>query len=176
MSTNSTSAPQSATQSATNSNTKSTLEILSDRELQLSRVFDAPRELVWKALTDPTMIAQWWGMRGGITIIDKFDFQPGGAWRFVQNDPDGREHGFRGEYRELLPPERMVQTFEWEGLPGHIVVETLMLEDLGSKTKVVNHSLFASVEDRDGMLGSGMEEGANESWDQLSELLVQMQA
>lgn len=168
MSTNATSASQSAM--------KSTLTILSARELQMSRVFDAPRELVWKAFTDPKLIAQWWGLRQSDTVIDKFELQPGGAWRFVEKSPDGREDAFRGEFREIVPIEKVVQTFEWEGLPGHVIVETMTLEDLSSQTKVTNHSLFANVEDRDGMLASGMEGGANESWDQLGELLAQLQA
>lgn len=158
------------------STTKSSLTILSDLEIQMSRVFDAPRALVWQALTDPTMIVQWWGMRGSTTVVDKYDMQPGGAWRFVQHTPDGGDHAFRGEIREIVPNEKVVQTFEWEGLPGHIIVETMTLTDLGGKTQITTHSLFASVEDRDGMLASGMEGGANESWDQLGELLAKLQA
>src|SRR5690606_24831933 len=127
-------------------------------------VFDAPRELVFKAFTDPNLIPQWWGLRSTTTVIDKFEPKQGGAWRFVQTGPDGREDAFRGEIRELVPPEKVVQTFEWEGMPGHIVIDTTTLEDLGGKqTRVTTTSRFASVEDRDGMMSSGMEQGANES-------------
>ena len=162
--------------SDTQSSMKSTLTLPSDLEIEMSRIFNAPRELVWKALTDPAMIGQWWGQRGSTTIIDKFDLQPGGAWRFVQRTPDGSEHGFRGEFREIEPPTRLVQTFEWEGMPGHISVGTTTLEEVDGKTKITDHSHFANVEDRDGMLASGMEGGANESWDQLGELLAKLQA
>jgi uncharacterized protein YndB with AHSA1/START domain len=155
----------------------STLTLPSEREIQMSRVFDAPRELVYQAMTDPNLIPQWWGLRSTTTTIDKFEPKPGGAWRFVQKGPDGREDAFRGEFRELVPPERVVQTFEWEGMPGHIIVDSMTLEDLGGKqTRVTTTSLFDSVEDRDGMLSSGMEEGAVESWDQLAELLAKLTA
>lgn len=154
----------------------STLTLPSEREIQMTRVFDAPRELVFQALTDPQLIAQWWGQRSTKTVVDKFDPKPGGAWRFVQVGPDGSENAFRGEFREITPPERVVQTFEWEGMPGHIVVDTMTLEDLGDKTRLTTTSLFESIEDRDGMLSSGMEAGANESWDLLAELLAKQAA
>lgn len=154
----------------------STLTLPSEREIQMTRVFDAPRELVFQALTDPALIPQWWGLRSTTTTVDKFELKPGGAWRFVQVGPDGREDAFRGEFREIVPPERVVQTFEWEGMPGHIVVDTNTLEDLGDKTRITTTSLFASQEDRDGMMASGMEEGANESWDQLAELVARLAA
>jgi uncharacterized protein YndB with AHSA1/START domain len=151
----------------------STLTLPSDREIVMSRVFDAPRELVFKAHTDATLIPQWWGPT---TTVDKLDLRPGGAWRFVQRGQDGSENGFRGEFREIVPPERFVWTFEWEGMPGHILVETLTFEDLGGKTRLTTHSLFDSVEERDGMLKSGMETGANESWNRLAALLEKEQA
>jgi uncharacterized protein YndB with AHSA1/START domain len=155
---------------------KSELTLPSEREIRMTRVFDAPRELVYKALTDPKLLPQWWGLRSTTTTIDNYDLRVGGTWRFVQTGPDGREDGFRGEFRELLPLERVVQTFEWEGMPGHIVVEEMVLEDVGDgKTRLTNTSHFASQEDRDGMMASGMEEGANESWDQLAELLQSLQ-
>lgn len=144
----------------------------SDREIRMTRVFDAPRELVFRAHTDPKMIAQWWGQRSSTTIVDKFDARPGGSWRFVQRGDDGSEYAFRGEFREITPHSCIVQTFEFEGMPGKILVETLTLEELGSKTRLSTTSVFESKEDRDGMLFSGMEAGANESWDQLEELLV----
>ena len=156
---------------------KSTLTLPSDREILMSRVFDAPRELVYKAMTDPTMIPQWWGLRTTTTVIDKYDFRVGGEYRFVQREADGTEYGFRGEIREIKPLERVVQTFEFEGMPGHVVVDTMTLEDLGNgKTRVSTLSTFDSKEDRDGMMASGMETGANESWDLLAELLTKQQA
>lgn len=138
----------------------------------MTRTFDAPRDLVFRAHTDPEMVAQWWGQHGSTTIVDQLDLRPGGAWRFVQHSPDGNEFAFRGEYREIVPPERLVYTFEYEGMPGHVAVETLTFEEEDGKTKMTDHSLFASIEDRDGMLESGMEEGAAESLDRLEELLA----
>ena len=149
----------------------SSLTILSDLEIAMIRVFDAPRDLIFKAYTTPEMVSQWWGQRGSTTIVDKLDLRPGGAWRYIQRDADGNEYAFNGEYREVTPPERLVNTFEFEPMPGHVIVDTATFEDVDGKTKVTVTSLFASVEDRDGMLSSGMEAGANESWDRLAELL-----
>ena len=144
----------------------------SAREIVSERVFDAPRERVFAAYTDPELIPQWWGPRGTTTIVDQMDVRPGGAWRFVSRDSDG-ETGFRGIYREVMPPERIVQTFEWEGMPGHVAVETATFEDLGGRTRVTTTSLFHTPEERDGMLASGMERGLTETHDRLAELLAQ---
>ncbi|MCC2627705.1 MAG: activator of ATPase 1 family protein [Thermomicrobiales bacterium] len=141
----------------------------SDREIRMTRVFNAPRELVFQAHIDPQHVPHWWGQRRSTTIVDVMDVRPGGAWRFVQRDPEGNEYGFRGEYREVVPPERLVYTFEYEGMPGHILVETVTFEEHDGKTMVSSTALFDSVEDRDGMLESGMESGAIESWDRLEE-------
>ena len=144
----------------------------SDREIVSERVFDAPRERVFAAYTDPQLIPRWWGPRGATTIVDQMDVRPGGAWRFVSRDSNGSETGFRGTYREVTPPERIVQTFEWEGMPGHVLVETATFEDLGGRTKVTTTSLFHTPEERDGMLASGMERGLTETHDRLAELLA----
>jgi uncharacterized protein YndB with AHSA1/START domain len=149
-----------------------TLTTPSEREIVITRVFDAPRELVFKTMTDPKLIPQWWGLRGYTTIVDKMELKPGGAWRYVQRGPDGSEYAFRGVYREITPPERLVYTFEWEGMPGHVLVETVTFEDLNGKTKVTDTSLFHTTEERDGMLQSGMEAGARQTWDRLAELLA----
>lgn len=146
----------------------------SDREIVMSRVFDAPRELVFRAYTEAEHIPHWWGPRGLTTTVDTLDPRPGGAWRFVQRDQDGNEYGFHGEFREVVAPERLVYTFEFEGMPGHVVVDTLTFEEQDGKTTVTALSLFESVADRDGMLESGMESGAVESWDRLAELLEQL--
>jgi uncharacterized protein YndB with AHSA1/START domain len=146
-----------------------------EREIHIERVFDAPRERVFEAYTDPDLIAEWWGPRNGTTIIDEVDPRPGGKWRFITRMPDGQETAFRGSYREVTPPERIVQTFEWEGLPGHVSVETATFEDLGDgRTKVTTVSVFDSAEDRDGMIESGMERGLNESYARLDELLARL--
>ncbi len=145
-----------------------------DREISSVRVFDAPRERVFAAYTDPELIPRWWGPRRMTTTVDRMDVRPGGAWRFVMREPDGPEQGFRGVYREVARPERIVQTFEWEGLPGHVIVETVTFEDLGGgRTKLTTTSLFHTTEERDGMLSSGMERGMTESHERLAELLAQ---
>ena len=144
----------------------------SDREIVSERVFDAPRDGVFAAYTDPELIPQWWGPRELTTTVDVMDVKPGGSWRFVAHDCDGNEQGFRGTYREITPPERIVQTFEWEGMPGHVSVETATLEDLGDRTKLITVSIFHTTEERDGMLNSGMERGMNETYERLDELLA----
>ena len=146
-----------------------------DREIRIERVFAAPRDRVWRAMTDPKLIAQWWG-RGNKVVIEKFEPQRGGHWRIVEHSPEG-VNGFEGRFREVTPPERIVQTFEWDGMPGHVVVEHVTLEDLGDgRTKIINVSLFHTTEERDGMLNSGMEGGLNESYAALDEVLARMDA
>jgi uncharacterized protein YndB with AHSA1/START domain len=147
-----------------------------DREIRMERVFDAPRDLVFKVYTDPELIPEWWGLRDATTVVDRMDVRPGGGWRFVIRQADGSETAFRGTYREIIPPERIVQTFEWEGMPGHVAVETATFEDLGDRTKVITTSLFHTTEERDGMLESGMEGGANETYARLDELLARLAA
>jgi len=140
----------------------------------MTRVFDAPRALVFKACTDPNAIPRWWGPSRYETTVDTMDVRPGGVWRFVSRGADGAEFAFNGVYREIVPPERIVQTFEFEGMPGHISVDTMTLEEHDGKTTLTSTSLFDSVEDRDGMLHSGMEDGAAETYDRLENLLGSM--
>jgi uncharacterized protein YndB with AHSA1/START domain len=162
---------------AEKSKTASTLTLPSDREISGTRLFNAPPDLVFKAHIDPTLIPQWWGPKRYTTTVDKLDARPGGAWRFVQRAADGGIHGFNGVFREVIPPTRLVYTFNYEGAPGHEAVETLTFEAAeGGKTKMTNHMLFASREDRDGMLSSGMEEGGIETLERLDALLKQLQA
>ena len=149
-----------------------TITTPTDREIRIERFFEAPRERVFAAMTDPELIPQWWGPHGHTTTVDVMDVRAGGSWRFVSQDRDGDEQGFRGTYREVTPPERIVQTFEWEGMPGHVSVETATLEDHGERTKLVTVSIFHTTEERDGMLGSGMEKGMNETYERLDELLA----
>lgn len=144
-----------------------------EREIRIERVFNAPRERVWKALTDPALVAQWWG-RGNNLTIERMELQRGGHWRFVEHAPEGT-HGFEGRYREVTPPERIVQTVEWDGMPGHVAVESMTLEDLGDgRTRVVTVSLFHTPEERDGMLQSGMEQGLEQSYTALDQVLARM--
>jgi len=145
-----------------------------EREIHIERIFDAPRDRAFAVYTDPALIPEWWGPRGTTTVVDKMDVRTGGDWRFLSHDCDGGETAFRGTYREVSAPDRIVQTFEWEGMPGYISLETATFEDLGDRTKVTTTSLFHTTEERDGMLGSGMEGGLNETFQRLDELLERL--
>jgi uncharacterized protein YndB with AHSA1/START domain len=138
------------------------------------REFNAPRELVFKAFTDPKLVAQWWGSRDTDTIVDKMEAKFGGQWRYVSRDAEGNEYAFRGVYHDVTSPERIVYTFEFEGMPGHVVMETIVFEEKDGKTFMTDSSVFQSVEDRDGMIEAGMESGGAESMDKLDEVLETM--
>ncbi len=149
----------------------STVTTPSDREIRIERIFDASRERVWRALTEAALVAQWWG-RGHRLSIEKLEVARGGHWRFVEHTDHGPE-GFEGRFREVTPPERLVQTFEWDGMPGYVAVNTMTLEDMGGgRTRVVTLSLFHTAAERDGMIRSGMEQGLNESYAALDRLLA----
>lgn len=149
------------------------------QEIIITREFDAPRVLVFKAFTDPELYVQWIGPRELTMTLEKFEPGNGGSWRYIQKDADGYEYAFHGVIHEVLPPERIIDTFEFEGLPekGHVVLEVARFEELpGSRTKLTSQSVFLSVEDRDGMLQIDMEEGVSESYERLDELLERLQA
>jgi uncharacterized protein YndB with AHSA1/START domain len=154
--------------------TTATVTTPADREIRIEREFDAPRDRVFALMTDPKLIPEWWGPRSTTTTVDEMDVRAGGRWRFIARDADGTETAFRGTYREVTPPERIVQTFEWEGMPGHVSVETATFEDLGDRTRVVTVSIFHTAEERDGMLASGMERGMNETYERFDELLARL--
>jgi uncharacterized protein YndB with AHSA1/START domain len=154
--------------------TATTISTPSEREIHIERIFDAPRDRVFALYTDPALIPEWWGPHGTTTIVDRMEVRTGGAWRFISRDCEGSETAFRGTYREVTPPERIVQTFEWEGMPGHVSVETAVFEDLGDRTRVTTTSLFHTAEERDGMLQSGMEKGLNETYERLDALLARL--
>jgi len=144
-----------------------------DREIRTERIFNAPREHVWRAMTDPALVAQWWG-RGNKLVVERLEVERGGHWRFVEHSDHGA-HGFEGRFREVVPLERMSQTFEWDGMPGYPAVQTLTLEDLGDgRTRVVGTTMFFTPEERDGMVHSGMEGGMNESYAALDRVLAAM--
>jgi uncharacterized protein YndB with AHSA1/START domain len=151
-----------------------TLEVTtpSDREIAMKRVFNAPRELVFEAHTSCEHTSRWWGPRRYEVVQCEIDFRPGGKWRIVHRGPDADEYAFRGEYREIVPPERIVWTFEFEGMPGAVSVETLQLEEENGKTTFTSTSVYDTVEQRDAMLESGMESGAVETMERLDEYLV----
>lgn len=147
-----------------------TVSTPSDRQIVMTRVFDAPRDLVFEAHSSCEHLSNWWGPRKYEIASCEVDFRPGGAWRIVHR-AEGEEHVFRGEFREISRPERIVWTFEWMGAPGHVSVETLTFEEQDGKTTLMATSVFDTVEDRDGMLESGMESGAAETYDRLDEYL-----
>ena len=148
------------------------------QELFVTREFDAPRELVFTAFTDPDLYVQWHGPRGVTTTLETFEPRSGGSWRYIQTDRDGNTFAFHGVNHEVLPPERKIGTFEFEGLPetGHVILQVARFEELpGNRTRLTSQSVFLSVEDRDGMMQSGMEDGINQSYERLDELLDTLQ-
>lgn len=148
------------------------ITMLGDRQMRVERTFNAPRERVWRAYTEPQLLAQWWG-RGNRLDIERFEPERGGHWRFVEHH-DGGTDGFEGRFREFTPRDRIAYTFEWDGMPGHISVDDATFEDLGDgRTRVVIITTFLDAEDRDGMVESGMEGGMNESYAALDRLLEQ---
>jgi uncharacterized protein YndB with AHSA1/START domain len=157
---------------------KLTLTTPSDREFVMTRVFDAPRDLVFEAHSSCEHMSNWWGPRKYGFASCEIDFRPGGTWRIVhsaEEEPGEYDiYTFYGEYREIVRPERIVWTFGWEGMPGHASVETMTLEEEDGKTTLTARSLFDSKEDRDGMLQTGMEEGAAETWDRLAEYVEKL--
>jgi uncharacterized protein YndB with AHSA1/START domain len=145
------------------------------QEIITTCVIDAPRELVFKAFVDPLLIPKWWGPKYLTTRVDILDARSGGMWRFVQNDQNGKEYAFHGVFHAITgPAESIVQTFEYEGVPGHVLMDTILFEDFDGKTRVTDQAVFQSVADRDGMLAENMEAGSSESMDSLSELLAGM--
>jgi len=143
------------------------------QEIFIIREFEAPRELVFKALSDPKLVIQWLGPRDLSMRIEKFEPKSGGSYRYCHTDDKGNEFWFHGVIHEVAAPERIIQTFEFEGLPekGHVAMETARLEALpGNRTRLTAHSVFQSVSDRDGMVMSGMERGVKDSHDRLDEL------
>jgi uncharacterized protein YndB with AHSA1/START domain len=144
--------------------------------LRITREFDAPRELVFEAFTRPEHVVRWFGPRRMTNRVDKLNLRPGGEWRYVSSDVDGSEYGFRGQFKEIVPPERLVWTFEFEGAPGQVSVEELTLEERDGRTIVTSVARYASIEDRDAMIASGMEGGLRESYQRMDELLAELQA
>ena len=146
------------------------------QELFITREFDAPRELVFKAHTDPKLYIQWLGPRGYEMILDTFEPHSGGRYRYIHKDKDGNEYGFHGVFHEISE-ELMIQTFEFEGLPekGHVTLDAMQLEALpGDRTRITIQSVYRSVADRDGMIGSGMERGVNDGYERLDDILAKM--
>jgi uncharacterized protein YndB with AHSA1/START domain len=156
---------------------KNSFRVLKDeKKVVMIRIFDAPRELVWKAYTDPELMKKWWGPRNLTTIIEKMDVEEGGEWRYIHKEENGNEHPFHGVYKEIREPEKISRTFNYEPIgPGHEMVESAEFEELGGgKTKVIATAVFVTVEDLGGMVNSGMEWGEKESFECLTELLIRL--
>jgi uncharacterized protein YndB with AHSA1/START domain len=165
-----------ATKNATTKNATLVKAEPGKQELFIIREFEAPREMVFKAFTDPKLLVRWLGPCDLTMRIDKYERGSGGSWRFVHVDSKGNEFGFHGVCHEELVPQRLIRTFEFEGLPesGHVVLETAKFDALpGGRTRLTIQSVFQSVQDRDGMVQSGMERGVNESHEQLDVLLAE---
>lgn len=146
-----------------------------EREVIITTAIDAPRELVFKTAMDPKYIPEYWGPKEYTTIVDKMNVRTGGSWRFINKAPDGKEHAFNGVYKEVLPPERVVQTFNYEAMPGHEMTETITYDEQDGKTIIIDRAVFQSVEDRDGMLKTGMETGSIETMARFAELIKRTQ-
>ncbi len=143
-------------------------------EILTSREFNAPREMVFRAFTNPELFVKWMGPREYTMTLETFEPETGGQWRYVHTDATGEAFGFHGVFHDITAPERIIQTFEFEGLSekGHVALETAKFEDLpGGKTRLTTQSLFQSVNDRDAMIQSGMESGINDSYERLEGLV-----
>lgn len=144
-------------------------------QVVITREFDAPRDRLFRAHTEPELLAQWLGPRRLTMIVERYDVRDGGIWRFIHRDAGGSEYGFHGVFHGTPSPENgIVRTFEYEGAPGHVSLETLTFEERDGKTAVRVNAVFQSVEDRDAMVESGMESGVNEGYERLDELLARL--
>jgi uncharacterized protein YndB with AHSA1/START domain len=142
--------------------------------IDVTRVFDAPRDLVYRAYTEPDLLVQWLGPRKYEMVIEEFDARAGGRWRYIHRDTDGNAYGFHGVFHGDPSPDGMTQTFEFDGAPGHVSLETLVLEEHDGRTTARTHSVYQSVEARNAMVESGMAEGMNDGFARLDELLERL--
>jgi uncharacterized protein YndB with AHSA1/START domain len=139
-------------------------------EATTSAVIAAPVDAVWRAYVEPDLFARWWGPAELTSKIERLEPVAGGSWRVVHIDPDGNEYAFRGVYHDVVPHERVTFTFEFEGMPGHVCLETHTFEAVDGGTKLTQHAVFQSIADRDGMAESGMEQHAPVAMAQLQEV------
>lgn len=161
---------------ATKTKYDTTLSLPSDREILMTRKFDAPREIVWEALTDPDLIPRWWGFRTSTTEVKKMDVRPGGKWQYISHTSDGEVWDFHGTYREVVVPEKLVYSFLFGDMPeGDGFVEITLVEKDGV-TEMRDRSVFPSKEERDALIETGMESGARETYERLSELVAELVA
>jgi uncharacterized protein YndB with AHSA1/START domain len=161
---------------ATKTKYETTLSLPSDREILMTRKFEAPRQIVWEAITDPDLIPKWWGFARDATEVKKMDVRPGGQWRYITRTSGGEVVDFHGEYREVVAPERLVYTFlVGDMTPGDGFVEITLVEE-GGVTELRDRGVFNSKEERDAVIATGMEAGARETYERLSELVASMVA
>jgi len=156
----------------------SSINLVVEREqlrFSTTRTFSASPQSLWRAMTEPDLIPKWWGPAKYSTVVEKHELRVGGVWRFVQTGPDGDVHAFNGVFKEIRPFEVLAYTLEYEPVAGHISTDTLTLEPLaGGKTRILGVTTFDNLEDLDGMLQAGMEEGASETWDRLDALATNL--
>jgi uncharacterized protein YndB with AHSA1/START domain len=145
-------------------------QILTEREL------DAPPDLVYRAFTEPDLLTQWLGPRKYTMTVDRYDLRDGGSWRYVHSDEDGNAWGFHGVFHGEPSLDGIVQTFEFEGAPGNVQMDTVTFEGRGDRTIVRTNSVFQSVEARDAMVQSGMADGMSQGYERLDELLGKLVA
>ena len=144
--------------------------------IDMERTFAAPRALVFRAFTEPDLLIRWLGPHRMTMTIDHYDVRDGGSWRYVHTDPEGNAFGFHGVFHGAPTPDRMVQTFEFEGYPGHVSLDTMRLDEVDGRTVLRGHSVYETVADRDGMVANGMETGMNEGFERLDALLDDLAA
>ena len=142
--------------------------------IDFTREFDARRDLLFRAHTDPELLVQWLGPRRLTMVIDRYDVKDGGKWRYIHRDQDGTEFGFHGVFHGTPSPDGMVQTFEFEGAPGHVSLDQITFEARNGRTVLHGHSVFQSVQARDAMVQSGMEGGLSEAYERLDELIPKL--
>jgi uncharacterized protein YndB with AHSA1/START domain len=142
--------------------------------IDTAREFDAPRDLLFRAHTDPELLVQWLGPDRFVMTVDRWDVRDGGAWRYTHRDADGNEYGFHGVFHGHQSVDGMLQTFEFEGAPGHVSLASLTFEERDGRTTLRVHSVYQSVEDRDATVASGMANGMDQGYQRLEELVARL--
>jgi uncharacterized protein YndB with AHSA1/START domain len=142
--------------------------------IDFEREFAAPRDVLFRAHTEPDLLVQWLGPRRLTMIVDRYDVRDGGTWRYIHRDTDGTDYGFHGVFHGTPSPDGIVQTFEFEGAPGHVSLDSIKFEERDGRTVVHGRSVFQSLEARDAMVQAGMETGLTEGYDRLDELLARL--
>jgi uncharacterized protein YndB with AHSA1/START domain len=159
------------------SNGTATLELPTEDQILITREFDAPKHLVWEAWTNPELVKRWWHANRGEVTHAEIDLRVGGTWRYVAMTPDGVEVGFHGEYREIVPNERIVSTEAYEGIPdadANATVNTMTLAEVDGRTTLTVLVQAPSKEVRDAIIDSGMEAGMQDALDLLEEVAISL--